>query len=66
MKNKKDKTNRKTSILYYFSSICFYIASIFDFMNKNNSMGIIHLCLGSTFLCLGSVYLNKDKNKNEK
>ena len=56
MKKKYDKTNRMTSVLYYCSAVCFYIASIFDFMNKNNSMGIVHLCLGS-------VYLNKDKNK---
>ena len=66
MKKKSDKTNRTTSVLYYFSAICFYIASIFDFANKDNSMGIVHLCLGSTFLCLGSVYLNKDKDKNKK
>lgn len=49
MKNKKDKTNRVKSILYYFSSVCFYIASIFDFVNKSGSMAVVHLCLGSTF-----------------
>ena len=63
MKNKKDKTNRVKSILYYFSSVCFYIASIFDFVNKSSSMAVVHLCLVSTFLCLGRVYLNKDKEK---
>lgn len=62
MKNKNDKTTKVASILYYLCSICFYIASIFDFINKNNSMGIVHICLGSTFLSLGSVDLNKDKN----
>ena len=65
MKNKEDKTNRTTSILYYFSSVCFYIASIFDFVNKSNSMAVVHVCLGSTFLCLGSVYLNKNKEKKK-
>lgn len=65
MKNKEEKTNRITSILYYFSSVCFYIVSIFDFVNKSNNMGIVHLCLGSTFLCLGSAYLNKDKEKKK-
>ena len=63
MKKKNVQINRTTYVLYYFSSVCFYIASIFDFVNKSNSMGVVHLCLGSTFLCLGSVYLNKDKNK---
>jgi len=63
MKKKNVQINRTTSVLYYFSSVCFYIASIFDFVNKSNSMGVVHLCLVSTFLCLGSVYLNKDKNK---
>jgi len=65
MKNKEDKTNKTTSILYYFSSVCFYIASIFDFVNKSNSMAVVHLCLVSNFLCLGSVYLNKDKEKKK-
>lgn len=65
MKNKEDKTNKTTSILYYFSSVCFYIASIFDFVNKSNSMAVVHLCLGSTFLCFGIVYLNKDKEKKK-
>ena len=58
MKNKQDKTNRTTSILYYFSSVCFYIASIFDFVNKSNRMAVVHLCLGS-------VYLNKNKEKKK-
>lgn len=65
MKNKEDKTNKTTSILYFFSSVCFYIASIFEFVDKSNSMAVVNLCLGSTFLCLGSVYLNKDKEKKK-
>ena len=65
MKNKEDKTNRTTSILYYFSSVCFYIVAIINFINDNSSTGVIYLCLGSTFLCLGSVYLNKDKEKKK-
>lgn len=61
MKKNDNKTKNLTSILYYFSALCFYVASIFSFIDKNNSMGIIDLCLGSTFFCLGSIYLNKDK-----
>ena len=39
--------------------------NVFDFVNKSNSMAVVHLCLGSTFLCLGSVYLNKNKEKKK-
>lgn len=66
MKKKDDKTNKRVSILYYFSAVCFYIVSIINFINNNNSTGVVFLCLGSTFLCLGSVCLNKDKDKNKK
>lgn len=66
MKKKDDKTNKRVSILYYFSTVCFYIVSIINFINNNNSTGVVFLCLGSTFLCLGSVCLNKDKDKNKK
>ena len=65
MKNKEEKNNRIISILYYFSSVCFYIVSIFDFVNKSNNI-IVDFCLGSTFLCLGSAYLNRDKDKEKK
>lgn len=66
MKKNENKTNKTESILNYFSAVCFYIVSIINFMNKDNSTGVVYLCLGSTFLCLGSVYLNKDKDKNKK
>lgn len=66
MKKKDDKTNNLISILYYFSAVSFYIVSIINFVNKDNSTGVVYLCLGSTFLCLGSVHLNKDKDKNKK
>ena len=63
MKKKDDKTNKTVSTLNFFIAVCFYIVSIIDFVNRDNSMGVFYLCLGSTFMCLGSVYLNKDKNK---
>lgn len=66
MKKKDDKTNNLISILYYFSAVSFYIVSIINFVNKDNSTGVVYLCLGSIFLCLGSVHLNKDKDKNKK
>lgn len=63
MKKKDDKTNKNVSILNYFTAVCFYIVSIINFINKDTSMGVIYLGLGSAFLCLGSVWLNKDKDR---
>lgn len=65
MKKKNEQTNKIVSTLNYFTAVCFYICAIINFINKDNSMGIFYLCLGSTFMCLGSVYLNKDKNNNK-
>ena len=65
MKNKKDNTNKIVSTLNYFSSVWFYIVSIINFIDRNNSMGILYLCLGSTFMCLGTVWLNKEKNNKK-
>ena len=64
MKDENNKKNKIVSILNYFSSICFYIVAIINFINDNSNTGVIYLCLGSTFLW-GSVYLNKDKEKKE-
>ena len=72
MKNNEKNSNKKIAGIYYFASLCFYIAAIINFINEdNNSMAVVFLCLGSCNLCLGSVYLNKDKdrdivNKNNK
>jgi len=67
MKSKDNKTNKIVATLNYFSSICFYIVAIINFIKDNSSTGVVYLCLGSTFLCLGSVYLNRDKeNKDSK
>ena len=72
MKNNEKNSNKKIAGIYYFASLCFYIAAIISFINEdNNSMAVVFLCLGSSNLCLGSVYLNKDKdrdnvNKNNK
>ena len=64
MKDENNKKNKIVSILNYFSSICFYIVAIINFINDNSNTGVIYLCLGSTFLW-GSVYLNKDKEKKK-
>ena len=59
MKKNEDKSNKIVSTLNYFSAVCFYIVSIINFINKDNSMGIFYLCLGSMFMCMGTVWLNK-------
>ena len=65
MKNNEKNSNKKIAGMYYFASLCFYIAAIINFINEdNNSMAVVFLCLGSSNLCLGSVYLNKDKDKD--
>ena len=65
MKNKESKTNKTVAMLNYFTSICFYIAAIVNFIKGNSSIGVVFLCLGLSYLCLGSVYLNKDKEDKE-
>ena len=65
MKNNEKNSNKKIAGIYYFASLCFYIAAIINFINEdNNSMAVVFLCLGSSNLCLGSVYLNKDKDRD--
>lgn len=66
MKKKGNKNNKRISTLDYFSAVCFYIVAIINFINNDNSTGVVFLCLGSAFLCLGSVCSNKDKDKNKK
>ena len=69
MKNKQLKPNKTVAMLNYFTSICFYIAAIINFIKGNSSIGVIFICLGLSYLCLGSVHLNKykeDKENNNK
>lgn len=62
-----------SSLLYYISALCWYIAAFISFTNESRSRGVIWLCLGSAMLGLGSVFLNKyrkeknnDKSDDEK
>ncbi len=59
------KSYKTTAILYFLSSVCFYICAIFHFSNSG-SLGTMYLCLGSVFLCLGATYLNKSKKEQGK
>ncbi len=63
--NKNNKNSNTTAMLYFLSSICFYIVAAINFVNKDSSTGIIYICLGSTFLCLGTTFINKDKDKKK-
>ena len=60
--NKKDKT----VILYYISSLLFYIAAIINYVGgSEHRNAIIYICLGSLMLCLGAAGTNKNKNDSE-
>lgn len=62
---KEIKSNKKIALIYYFASLCFYVAAIINFINGDNkSIAVIFFCLGSSNLCLGSAFLNKDKENN--
>ena len=61
---KNNKSNKIVSVLNFFTSFCFYICAIINFI-IDSGMGVVYLCLGSTFLCLGSVWLNKGKKDKD-
>jgi len=60
------KENRVTAICFSVTAFIFYICAIINFVDKESSMGVLYLCLGSTNLCLASVYLNKNKDNTKK
>ena len=63
---KQSKINKICSVCNYIAALLFYISAIINFADeKNTSMGIVWLCLGSTFLCLGAIYLQRNKKDKE-
>lgn len=49
-------------ICFLVDSICYYIVSIENFIDKDTNKGLIFFCLGSSFLFLSTTHLyNKDK-----
>lgn len=58
------KKEKWISVLNYITAVCFYIAAIIGYTNKD-SMATVWLCIGSVWLCLGSYWLTKGK-KNGK
>lgn len=57
-KNKKDKMS---FIGFLTASIIYFIASILNFIDKNNGTAVMFICLGFSFLCLATTHLDKDK-----
>lgn len=55
----KVKKERVCFLCFLVASICYYIASLINFTDKNTTLAIIFLCLGSSFLCLSTTHLNK-------
>lgn len=51
-------------ILDLFAAVCFYVAAAMNFFgdDKDTTMGIVYLCLGSVMLCFSAVSINKRKN----
>lgn len=48
-------------VCFLFASICFFIVSIVNFMEKNTSTAIPYLLLGISFLLLSTTNLRKNK-----
>lgn len=62
------KKKDKTVILYYISSLLFYIAAIINYVGgSEHRNAIIYICLGSgsLMLCLGAAGTNKNKKDSE-
>lgn len=62
----KEKREKICFACFLAASICFYIVSVVNFIDKNNTTAVIFLCLGSSFLCLSTTHLNKKDDKNNK
>lgn len=48
-------------ICFLLASICFFIVSIINFVDKNTAPAITFLLLGVSFLLLSTTHLKKDK-----
>ena len=62
---KKDKREKICFRCFLAASICYYIISIVNFVDKNTTAAVIFLCLGSSFLCLSTTHLNNKNNKDK-
>lgn len=62
---KKEKREKICAIGFLVASICYYIISIVNFIDKDTTTAVIFLCLGSSFLCISTTHFGK-KGKNNK
>ena len=63
---KKDKKEKIRCICFLFASICFFIVSIVNFMDKNTTLAVTYLSLGMSFLLLSTTNLRKINKYNFK
>lgn len=63
---KKDKKEKVSFVGFLTASICYFIGSILNFIDRNNGTAVMFLCLGFSFLCLATTHLDKDKNNKRK
>ncbi|MDE6427252.1 MAG: hypothetical protein K2K89_14110 [Ruminococcus sp.] len=61
---KKNNNEKISFICFLIASVCFYISSIIDIINKDGNNWITNFCLGSSFLCLSTTHINKEKKTN--
>ena len=57
----KDKKEKIRCICFLFASICVFIVSIVNFMDKNTTLAVTYLLLGISFLLLSTTNLRKNK-----
>lgn len=65
-KVEKDKMKKISFVCFLTASICYFIISIMNFIDKNTSTAVTFLCLGCAFLCLSFTHLNKSEDNNNK
>lgn len=57
----KEKKQKIRCICFLLASICFFIVSIVNFMDKNTTPAIPYLLLGISFFLLSTTNLRKNK-----
>lgn len=51
--NNRQKSFRRTALLYGLAAGCFYFAAVVQFVKRAGAMGAAYLALGSVFTILG-------------
>ena len=64
MKSRRGRMMKKEKIrfiCFLLASICFFIVSVMNFIDKNTAPAIIFLLLGISFLLLSTTHLKNDR-----